>query len=264
MSRSTVDTRQKNGRGFTLIELLVVIAIIAILASMLLPALGKAREKARQISCMSNMKQVAMAVQLYGDDFGGYTPYTKLARWEGVPTKMHDVQTLPTYLGAGSIGEIKDYSPDGDYDLDVMVCPSKEPEWGRWNYMPPYSRGRWRLHWPNNDAMANVVPIFGIRNTTECMLRGEGQPSYGYWKNESYCNKSTFSTTNRAPSGGTAAFHPAMHVTGANVSFFDGHVEFLDYSYLERVSNLPGANRGDISSADGHRIPLWHDDPDAY
>ena len=87
-------------RGFTLIELLVVIAIIAILAAILFPVFARAREKARQTSCLSNLKQIGLAVMMYAQDYDEcypepYTPFTNWPLWQDtIQPYMKNTQLL--------------------------------------------------------------------------------------------------------------------------------------------------------------------------
>ena len=135
--------------GFTLIELLVVIAIIAILAAILFPVFAKAREKARQAACISNLKQIGLATGMYETDYDGRFPYW---HWEGDDT--HDGVIWPYALQP----YIRNWG--------LFACPSDGDLFNSWWYpnsnsgtvypVPPdgLSYGVSEvLHWGTKDGM---------------------------------------------------------------------------------------------------------------
>ncbi len=102
-------------RAWTLIELLVVIAIIAVLAAILFPVFARARERSRQTSCLSNLRQLATAGTLYADDYDGY--YSRGQFWPFTSTH--------TWMDA-----IAPYTKNAQ----ILVCPSARTEPGKYSY----------------------------------------------------------------------------------------------------------------------------------
>ena len=196
-------TPRKN--RFTLIELLVVIAIIAILAAMLLPALSKAREKARSISCTNNMKTVGTYLNMYADaDEKQYFPPCKMDNKEWSERILRELGP-----GTNETGGVADALSAAK----IFYCPS-HPSYPKSGYTFPHTTIGMRVY---NTDVANAVTRLKMKNPTEYGFihdsinardNNASQGSYIVYARTSY------------PSG---TIH-ARHSKKFNTLFADGHV----------------------------------------
>lgn len=174
MEKRTVPS---NGRsGFTLIELLVVIAIIAILAAILFPVFAQARESARKTSCLSNTKQIGLAIMMYTQDYDEMYPCNN---WDTPPlgTADHDAQNA-NYLTAMS-WPFKTYPYIKN--KQIFICPSdpnSKSGWSGYSLDGTCSDG-WGIPIPISYAPnVEIIGYAGYNNPNGCLGDGSFIPDW--------------------------------------------------------------------------------------
>jgi prepilin-type N-terminal cleavage/methylation domain-containing protein/prepilin-type processing-associated H-X9-DG protein len=261
-----MNLNRKKVGGFTLIELLVVIAIIAILAAMLLPALAKAKAKAQQIACLSNMKQWGLADSMYVEDNSQVFPWPRFQvgstqqqdnpTWGDVQTfynlaKGNDVwfNALPSYVAGQPLYKYVVDPLSFATTKSIFTCPTAVSQGINsadkpisHGYMDPSKRPLFNYSM-NSKSLANeaanaILKTGMVRHPSAFVLfsdvrnRSNETPYYG-----SSANQIDLAT----PHCYTTRF-AARHNIGGNITFSDGHAGSFKYTYVVSAAGRDPGN----------------------
>lgn len=221
--QSNLPFQPERRRGFTLIELLVVIAIIAILAALLLPALGRAKQAAKGTGCLSNLRQWGQATHLYASDNDDLLPQ------DGTPNPGNSSTNVGWYIDlpkAMSLPRYHDMPWRTNAAIEpgnvVWICPANKRR----------SNGNNLFHYCLN---ANVN---GTGSGNQVSLSSLPNPVSLVW---------LFDSKNLPAVGSASFIHTNVHNRGAQILFLDGHARrFANAAYWNSSPNGPITNNPEI------------------
>ncbi len=228
-------------KGFTLIELLVVIAIIAILAAILFPVFARAREKARQASCQSNLKQLSLGVLMYAQDYDERTcgAYGNSSRYTGIPIPRGPISNRG---GASSWWFWADMIYPYVKNRQLFICPSYPG--GRCRYDGNQDALNGNHNTPGRQLAWHRRPAEHLMLYDSASIRSCGRPhgyrldSNGPW---AWCYGTPAVDQRKFVPGNAYAQDFERHNEQCNYSFMDGHVKPMqnNVTYCPTATSSP-------------------------